>query len=277
MCGGDTLYVIAQKNDDNNYWVHWLSDGRGNILKPRYFSTKRNELKSKILWLKISVVLFSFFLAVSVYCSEYFSLLYFCAPIVLALLGLLLANCSYLKALTNNKTIELESMIESVCIDLFLEPKAQHTTKNINTIMTNLPINLALLEAVLQVTSVVLYERTYQHVESDYVSVSMECDDFNVQFEWPRKDVDFPVLWEQLPPFISTGDEIVIIFSDEVNQIINEKRMRDQPKNYKEYIHAVYLYNKTSGQLYRSRWAGFSDIELFANLPKNYPCYTVLV
>lgn len=113
---------------------------------------------------------------------------------------------------------ELEDVINNATLNLFRYPSYidDLSTVNVDTLKENLPDDLTLIEGVAYLTTVVQHDQfeSIQGIASDYVSVYLKCDDSDVEFQWSRVDKDYAALWTCLPPFISFGDEIIIMFNE---------------------------------------------------------------
>ncbi|EFE09311.1 hypothetical protein CIT292_07596 [Citrobacter youngae ATCC 29220] len=174
---------------------------------------------------------------------------------------------------------ELEGVINNATLDLFKYPSYidDSSTVNVDSLKENLPDDLILIEGVASLTTIIKHDQfnSRQGIASDYVSVYMKCDDLDIQFQWNRVDKDYVALWGCLPPFISSGDEIIIMFNESQTMETNINRRITHGNKRGDYIYPVYVYNKVTGSLYRSAFSiGRKDKSIFQNISKSYPCYT---
>lgn len=274
-----TLYLIAQRKYGGHYWVHWLSDGSGNVLTFQSVSEAREKFKQCTSSSMLSLLVFATLSVVTYYFTDLYWLFFVWLTIFLCSLSWTLTSYSSLKQVSHPVMTELEGVINNATLDLFKYPSYidDSSTVNVDSLKENLPDDLILIEGVASLTTVIKHDQfnSRQGIASDYVSVYMKCDDLDIQFQWNRVDKDYAALWGCLPPFISSGDEIIIMFNESQTMETNINRRITHGNKRGDYIYPVYVYNKVTGSLYRSAFSiGRKDKSIFQNISKSYPCYT---
>ncbi|WNI84116.1 hypothetical protein [Citrobacter portucalensis] len=278
MHNNETLYLIAQRKYGDHYWVHWLSDGSGNIFTLQSVSEAREKFVQCTRTSILSLLVFATLSVVTYYFTDLYWLFFVWLTIFLFSLSWVLISYSSLKQVSHPIMTELEDVINNATLNLFRYPSYSDdlSAVNVDTLKENLPDDLTLIEGVAYLTTVVQHDQfdSSQGMASDYVSVYLKCDDSDVEFQWSRVDKDYAALWTCLPPFVSSGDEIIIMFNESQTIETNINRKITHGNKRIDYIYPVYVYNKVTGSLYRSVFSdGRKDKSIFQGVSKSYPCY----
>ncbi|WP_428943821.1 hypothetical protein ACQK5W_14220 [Pantoea sp. FN060301] len=279
MIGSNTVYLVTQKIFDDHYWVHWLSyDFEYTFTIPPVTTQKSKYNLKKIFWRMVTFI----FIALSILFFESGPINLFLIVLFMSLFSLALWFCndSLLKYYSSKEVSELYGTINNISINMFTIPgNDRFNLINIDELITSAPKDLTIVRGAASVSSVIKHsagsfgDGTYVYFSSVY----MTCNNNDICFRWKRYDSHFILRWNTLPPFISTGDDLILFFSEWGNKEININQRIAQgrtEKESKEHIYPAYIYNKTDGVLYRSWFATpIKEHPYFSSLNKSYPCY----